>query len=113
MDATDLSTLRSRVKAFAAERNWERFHDPKNLVMALTSEVGELTELFQWLTPQEGVEAMRDPKRGEAIRDEMADVLYYVLRLSDVLDVDLERALSEKLEKNKARYPAVITRGSV
>ena len=82
MDSSDLAILRERIRAFAAERDWDQFHGPKNLVMALVGEVGELTELFQWLTPAEAAAAMDDPSRAEAIRDELADTFYYVANFS-------------------------------
>ena len=102
--------LQGRLRAFAAERDWERFHTPKNLVMALTGEVGELTELFQWRTEQESARVMADPELAGAVRDEMADVLAYLLRLADVLGVDLESALIEKIAKNAAKYPVDTSR---
>jgi dCTP diphosphatase len=112
MGSPDFESLRQRIKTFAAERDWDQFHDPKNLVMALVGEVGELTEIFQWLTPPEAANAMSDPARAEAIRDELADVFYYLLRLCDVLDVDLPVALQAKLTKNEARYPVEKSRGN-
>ena len=112
MAPSQLDRFCLRIRAFAAERMWERFHDPKNLVMALTGEVGELNELFQWLTPAEGLSAMRDPQRAEAVRDELADIFYYVLRLADVLDLDLLEAAEAKLAKNERRYPVAKSRGN-
>jgi len=97
---------------FAAERDWDRFHDPKNLVMALGGEVGELTELFQWLSAQESVHAMGDSTRAAAVRDELADIFYYLIRLADVLEVDLPDALRAKLVKNEKKYPIQRSRGS-
>ncbi len=97
--------LQGRLRDFAAERDWEQFHTPKNLVMALTGEVGELSELFQWRTEQESAQVMADPELAEAVRDEIADVLAYLLRLADVLGVDPESALIAKIAKNAAKYP--------
>src|SRR4029077_16186449 len=93
-------------------RSWETYHDPKNLVMALSGEVGELTEVFQWLTSEESTRAMLDPERAEAIRDEVADIFYYLLRLSDILDLDLTEVLEAKLRKNNLRYPVDKSRGN-
>jgi len=112
MPLSQLDRFRLRIRAFAAERMWEQFHDPKNLVMALTGEVGELNEIFQWLTPEESKSAMRDPQRAEAVRDELADIFYYVLRLADVLDLELLEASEAKLTKNERRYPVAKSRGS-
>lgn len=112
MGSPDLEDLRLRIRAFAAERDWDQFHDPKNLVMALGGEIGELTELFQWLSAAESVRAMEDAKRAEAVHDELADILYYLIRLADVLDVDLPAALRAKLLKNERNYPISRSRGS-
>lgn len=90
---------------FAAERDWEQFHTPKNLVMALTGEAGELTELFQWLTCEESATIMADPATAARVREELADVFSYLLRLADVLGVDLESALTEKVAMNAVKYP--------
>ncbi len=112
MGSPDLDSLRQRIRAFTAERDWDQFHDPKNLIMALVGEVGELAEIFQWLTPPEAVAAMSDPVRAEATRDELADIFYYLLRLADVLEVDLPTAVQSKLDKNEKRYPVEKSRGS-
>lgn len=100
-----IADLKRQLKEFAAERDWEQFHSPKNLVMALVGEAGELTELFQWLTPEESLRVMDDAASADRVRDEIADVLAYLLRLSDVLGVDLEEALAAKIIKNAAKYP--------
>lgn len=90
---------------FAEHREWEQFHTPKNLAMALTGEAGELAAEFQWLTPEQSADVMADPRHARAVRHEMADVLSYLLRLADVLDVDLEQALREKVDLNALKYP--------
>ena len=100
-----IASLQVQFRQFVAQRDWEQFHNPKNLVMALTGEVGELTEIFQWLTPDESAAAMDDAGRAAQIRDELADVFAYLMRLADVLDVDLERAFAEKMVKNARKYP--------
>jgi NTP pyrophosphatase (non-canonical NTP hydrolase) len=105
----DLETLRQTVAAFVAERDWEQFHSPKNLAMALTVEAAELQEQFQWLTLEQA-EALDDDQR-EAVADEMADVLVYLVRLADRLDVDLLEAAERKMAKNRAKYPAEQVRG--
>jgi len=86
----------SGLQQFAVERDWEQFHTPKNLVMALAGEVGELMELFQWLTPEESLRIMSSVRRAAQVRDEIADVFGYVLRLADVLGIDLEDALQAR-----------------
>ncbi|WP_173434224.1 nucleotide pyrophosphohydrolase [Allosalinactinospora lopnorensis] len=91
---------------FADRRDWGRYHTPKNLAMALAGESGELAAEFQWLDQEESARVMEDPAKAEAVRLEMADVLGYLLRLADVLDVDLEAALKEKVAINEGRFPA-------
>jgi dCTP diphosphatase len=97
--------LQQRLREFVAERDWQQFQTPKNLVMALAGEVGELTEIFQWLTPEQSATVMSDPARAEHVRDEVADVLAYLLRLCDVLAIDLEAALAAKIPKNAIKHP--------
>jgi dCTP diphosphatase len=108
-----ITDFQRRLRDFAADRDWEQFHSPKNLVMALVGEVGELTELFQWLTVDESTRIMDDPASARSVRDELADILAYLLRLSDVLDVDLEAALAEKMVKNAAKYPVRSSRSTL
>ena len=102
----DVSALETALQTFADERQWQKYHSPKNLAMALTGEVGELVELFQWLTEDESQRVLQDPKTAEAVRDELADVLLYLVRLSSVLGVDLNSAVVNKLAKNSQKYPA-------
>ncbi len=99
-----LHDLRQRTRAFAAERDWEQFHTPKNLAMALSVEVAELAEHFQWLPtgrPHELAEG-----QPEAIRQELADVLLYLVQIADKLDVDLHAAALDKIQLNALKYPA-------
>ncbi|PRX92398.1 nucleotide pyrophosphohydrolase [Allonocardiopsis opalescens] len=103
MSIPDLQKL---LADFADRRDWGRFHTPKNLAMALAGEAGELAAEFQWLDPRESAEVMHDPAKAHAVRMEMADVLSYLLRLADVLDVDLDAALREKVAINEGRFPA-------
>ncbi len=106
----ELEALRRRLRAFAAERDWEQFHSPKNLAMALAAESGELLEVFQWLTEAQS----RAPDAGvrAAAAEEMADVLLYLVRLADVMGVDLAEAAKAKLARNAEKYPADKARGS-
>ena len=108
----EVDRLARALAAFARERDWDQFHSPKNLVMALTGEVGELAEVFQWMTEEESKGAAANPKTAQAVRDEMADVLLYLVRLADVLGVDLNEAAGAKLVTNAAKYPADKARGS-
>ena len=107
----DVGPLAAALAAFARDRDWEQFHSPKNLVMALTGEVGELAEVFQWLSEDASRVAAKDPKTAQAVRDEMADVLLYLVRLADVLGVDLNEAARAKLQINGMKYPADKARG--
>ena len=103
--------LRDRLRQFAAERDWDQFHSPKNLASALSVEAAELLEHFQWLSEAESNRL--PPEKRDAVRDEMADVLVYLVRLADKLDVDLRDAAARKIEKNALRYPAERVRGSM
>jgi NTP pyrophosphatase (non-canonical NTP hydrolase) len=101
----DVSSLETALQQFADERDWQKYHSPKNLAMALTGEVGELAEIFQWLTEEQSKSVARDAKTAQAIRDELADVMLYLVRLSSVLGVDLNEAVTQKLAKNGKKYP--------
>ena len=108
----NVSALAVALEAFAVERDWEQFHSPKNLVMALTGEVGELAEVFQWMTEEASKGASTDPRTAQSVKDELADVLLYLVRLSSVLGVDLDAAVRDKLETNRLKYPVEKARGS-
>jgi NTP pyrophosphatase (non-canonical NTP hydrolase) len=105
----DLDELKERVRAFVAERDWDRFHSPKNLAMALSVEASELVELFQWLTEAES--AALDDAHRRRVAEELADVLWFLVRLSDRLGIDLLEAAERKLAANAAKYPADRVRG--
>ncbi|HEU0282348.1 MAG TPA: nucleotide pyrophosphohydrolase [Gallionella sp.] len=106
----DLPMLRDKLRAFAEARDWDQFHSPKNLSMALMVEAAELMEHFQWLTEAQSTELPPDDK--QAVGEELADILLYLVRLSDKLGVDLREAALLKLEKNALKYPAEQVRGS-
>jgi len=110
MSEDRLTELQRRVAAFAAARDWDQFHSPKKLTMALSVEASELLEEFQWLTEEQS--RSLDPERRERVRLEMADVLIYLLRLAGKLDVDLLDAATDKLALNEQKYPADRVRGS-
>ena len=107
---TDLEDLREQLRRFAAERDWDQFHSPKNLAMALSAEAGELLEAFQWLSEEQS--RRLSPEALEAASEEIADVLLYLVRLSDKLGIDPIAAARRKLEKNAERYPADKARGN-
>lgn len=101
----DLDALRRRLTAFAVARRWEPFHTPKNLAAALSVEASELLEIFQWLTPEQSAVVMADPDSAHRVRDEVADVLAYLLQFCDSLDIDLLPALAAKIDRNEHRFP--------
>jgi len=100
----------SRLAQFAADRDWEQFHSPKNISMALSVEVAEIVEHFQWLTEQQSRELDKDNKA--RVSQELADAFIYLVRLADQLDIDLLAAADQKLRINEAKYPADRVRGS-
>ena len=108
----DVHLLAELLRRFASDRDWEQFHSPKNLVMALTGEAGELAEIFQWMSEEASKDAARDPRTAEAVRQELADVLLYVVRAADVLGVDLNAAVADKLRINAEKYPVDLSRGT-
>lgn len=111
MSTDVLIELRDRLRTFAREREWDRYHTPKNLAMALIVEAAELAEHFQWLTAEESQSLQHGGKR-EEIRDELADVLIYLVELADTLGVDLAAAARDKIEKNALKYPLDKARGN-
>ena len=113
MDATQshgLDPLRDSLRQFAAEREWDRFHSPKNLAMALAVEAAELLERFQWVTEEDS--RRLPPAELARVREEMADVLNYLVRLADKLDVDLLAAARDKIALNAQKYPVDKARGN-
>lgn len=109
MNQDNLSTLRDAIRAFAQERDWEQFHTPKNLVMALSVETSELMEHFQWLTPDQSLQLAAQTKT--EVEQEIADVLIYLTRLADVLGIDPLQAAFDKIQINAAKYPVEKSRG--
>jgi NTP pyrophosphatase (non-canonical NTP hydrolase) len=107
-----LEDLAAELRRFAAERDWERFHTPKNLAISLAVEVGELLEHVQWGTDEEIVALVGTPEGRTAVAEELADVLIYLVRLGDVLGIDLLDAASSTIAANAERYPADEVRGS-
>jgi NTP pyrophosphatase (non-canonical NTP hydrolase) len=105
-----LESLRDALRAFAAERDWDQFHSPKNLAMALSVEAAELLELFQWLS--EADSRKLEAARKAAASEEIADVLLYLIRLSDTLDIDPIAAAERKIALNAEKYPVEKARGT-
>lgn len=108
---TTVAELRGRVLAFVQERDWEQFHSPKNLSMALAAESGELMEHFLWTESKASLEVARDPKKRPKIEDEIADVVIYALEFANMCGIDLAAAIEAKLVKNAVKYPVEKSRG--
>lgn len=100
----DTRTLETRLAEFAHERDWDRFHTPRNVILALTGEVGELAEIFQWLTDEQA-ESIMQTEKAEHVRQEIADVLLYLTRLAMILGVDMDEAVRSKIALNAIKYP--------
>jgi NTP pyrophosphatase (non-canonical NTP hydrolase) len=105
-----MDRLLKLIRAFNKERDWEQFHSPKNLTMALSVEVAELAEHFQWLDQKQS--ASPGPSRKAEIKDEIGDILIYLVNLADKLDIDPVQAALDKIEKNRKKYPVELSRGS-
>lgn len=110
-ETTTVAEIKSRVLAFARERDWEQFHAPKNLSMALAAEAGELMEHFLWATSEDSREAMNDPKKREKIEEELSDVIIYALEFANMTGVDVAAAIERKMAANAAKYPVEKAKG--
>lgn len=108
----DVGALQEHLAEFARAREWEKFHSPKNLALAIASETGELAELFQWVTEEESRGIAGDEARRARVADELADILQYVIRMADILEISLPEALWRKLRENEGRYPVALARGN-
>jgi NTP pyrophosphatase (non-canonical NTP hydrolase) len=108
---SDIEDLTRRMRQFTEARDWARFHDPKSLALALVGEVGELAELLQWMRHEDQAGVVREQPLQGRLAEEMSDVLLYLLRLADVVGVDLAEAASEKLFANEGRFPPDDHRG--
>lgn len=107
---SDLESIKKRLREFATARDWEQFHSPKNLSMALSAEVAEIVEHFQWLTEEQSKNLPKD-KLAE-VETELADTLIYLIRLADKLDIDLTKAATSKIEINEQKYPVEKAKGN-
>ena len=101
----NLEEIRRRLSEFASERNWDQFHTPKNLSMALSAEAAELLEIFQWLTDEQSKQIVNNEKEMALVKQEIADVFIYLTRLADKLGVDIEKAVLDKIDQNEKKYP--------
>ena len=110
MKIMNISEIQNQLKKFAIERDWEQFHTPKNLAMALSVEASELVEIFQWLNVEESNSP--DQRQIEEINSEVADIAMYLLRFCSVLEIDLEKAVESKLKRNAEKYPVNLSKGN-
>ena len=107
----NIKKIQDKIAKFANERDWEQFHSPKNLAMALTSEAGELNEIFQWITEDASFIKKNSPEYDQ-VKHELADILIYLIRIADKLDVELEEAVLEKIKINADKYPIKLAKGN-
>lgn len=112
MKQLDLDKLMKELKVFAEERDWDQFHSVKNLSMALSVEVSELVEIFQWLSEEQSNSAKNDPKLKFKAEEEVADIFIYLLRIAGKLNIDLESVVKSKLKKNAEKYPVELAKGN-
>ncbi len=108
----DLDKIKKYLEDYAKERDWEQFHNPKNISMALSVEASELVELFQWLSPEQALKVKESPEKLSRVSEELADILSYTILMAKYLDVNLEKALELKLKKNAEKYPVDKARGT-
>jgi NTP pyrophosphatase (non-canonical NTP hydrolase) len=108
----DIQSVQEKLRHFAQERDWEQFHSPKNLAAALAVEAAELLEPFQWMKEEESRRLADQPADYARVVEEVADVMIYLLRLSDQLGIDLEQAVEDKIKKNAEKYPVALARGN-
>jgi dCTP diphosphatase len=108
-----VADLRAIVHQFVSERDWQPFHDPKNLSASIAIEAAELMEIFQWLTSKQSLTTERESDIRQHTREELADIVIYCLALANALDIDLSRAIKEKMVANAAKYPIETSRGQL
>lgn len=108
----DIQALQQTLRNFARERNWEQFHSPKNIATALAVEAAELLEPFQWMTEAESRNLKENVRDYAQVQEEVADVMIYLLRLADLLEIDVEQAVADKIRKNAEKYPVNLAYGN-
>lgn len=108
----DLVKLKELVNNFAKERDWDQFHSVKNLSMALSVESSELLEIFQWMSEEDSNRLKENPEKLKKVEEEIADVFVYLLRIASKTEIDLEKAVISKMEKNAKKYPVELSRGN-
>lgn len=108
---TNIHELKEKIKKFCSDRDWDQYHNAKDLAIGIITESSELLEHFRFKSEKQVEEMFKDPKKREEISDEMADVLYFVIRLAERYDIDLTKALESKMEKNEKKYPVEKVKG--
>lgn len=109
---TTIKELKDRVQKFCEERDWDQFHNPKEISIGIIAEAVELTEHFRWCSEKECIEMFKDPKKKEEISDELSDTFYWVLRFAQKYNIDLSNGFNSKMKKNAAKYPISKAKGS-
>ena len=109
-DSIDIELIKKKLREFSAERDWEQYHSPKNLSMALSVEVAELVEIFQW-SNDGGLDTVKDPTQRNKIKKELADIFNYLVKLIDILDIDIEKESLNKIKENAEKYPVEKVKG--
>ncbi len=112
MQIINITKLQEKIQDFAKNRDWEVYHTPKNLSMALSVEASELVEIFQWLTEKESFDLVMSNKKKERVADELADIMVYAVRMADIMNIDLSSAIESKIKKNSHKYPVHKARGN-
>ncbi len=107
----DLNELKEKIRQFNLERDWDKFHNPKDLLVALVSEVGELAECYRWLNDKELSKIHADPEKKKKVEEEIADIVIYLIILSYKTDIDIFKAIEKKIERNQKKYPIEKTKG--
>jgi dCTP diphosphatase len=111
-DIIDINKFKEILQKFASDRDWCKFHNPKNICMAISSEVGELSEIFQWLSMEDAVKIKKDNILLGKVKEEISDIMLYSLLMASVLNINIKKELLNKIEKNKKKYPKELVRGS-
>ncbi|MBW2963146.1 nucleotide pyrophosphohydrolase [Candidatus Woesearchaeota archaeon] len=109
--ASDLEKLKEKIREFDLERDWEQFHNPKDLLVALVSEMGELAECYRWLSKEELTRVHSNPEKKEKVEEEIADIMMFLIRLAHQTDIDIINAVEKKLERIKEKYPSEKVKG--
>jgi dCTP diphosphatase len=109
---TTIAALKKRVKKFVDDRDWAKYHNPKDVAVSITIEAAELVEIFQWVKDSEQDKITQDSAKMQKLKDELADVMIYCVSLANVLDIDIGQAVLQKIAKNKGKYPVDRVKGS-